>query len=339
MTTSLLKLSFIPGLTEVVLREVAEYPELLVVESGTDFVYLKGVQDFEQVKKFRSITNAYLVLQSAELNPHYISKHKSILGGLIESVIVDKSQKFKSFKLSCAGSDSAEVREIEKYIKETFKLIPAEDADMKIHIGKIGDLWEVGVQVTSRPLSLRDYKTANIPGAMNPTIAYAMNSLCDIESAQSYLNVCCGSGTLLIEAGLLNPNIKLVGFDNDGIHIAKAVQNIKQAGLIKRVTLKNADVLDAPDLGTFDIIVSDLPFGMQIGKGNDLSALYQSFVDYCETALSSDGTLAVYTTEHAILEPILKRSKFSITKTLGLKIVTSVNSYIYPKIFICKFTK
>ena len=159
----------------------------------------------------------------------------------------------------------------------------SDEADLKIHIIKPENIWEIGIQITPRPLSVRDYKVINMSGAMDPTIAYAVNSFCNLDSALSYLNVFSGSATLLIEAGQCYPNLeKLLGFDNDKKRLSLSIQNIKRAGLIKKVQVKDADIFDRPDLGTFDAVVSDLPFGMSILKNEDLEKLYTTFIQYCE---------------------------------------------------------
>ncbi len=82
-----------------------------------------------------------------------------------------------------------------------------------------------------------------------------------------------------------------------------------------------------PDLGKFDVITSDLPFGMRISKDQDLEELYRCFVTYCEHALNPLGTLVVYTSEYELFEKVLKNSKFTVAKTVRLKI------------FVCKRTE
>jgi tRNA (guanine6-N2)-methyltransferase len=330
-----LKLAFIPGLQEIVLEELSRYPSLRTIEQGEGEIFCESALPFAPLRGLKSVGNAYLVKKSKELNPYFLSRHKSVLGELVQIVLHENNFKFRSFKLSCAGSDSPEIQEIKRYISETYKLAESEDADLKITIGKSQDLWELDAQAFARPLSLRDYKVANLKGALNPTIAYAMNVLCDVQSAESYLNVCSGSATLLIEAGLLNPKLKLVGFDIDGKHNALAVQNIKKAGLIKSIQLKTADLFAKPDFGMFDVIASDLPFGMLVSKDADLEKLYRCFVEYCEEKLIAGGKLVVYTTEHELLEKILKESKFDILKTLDLTVSTNSNAYLYPKVFVC----
>lgn len=338
-----IKLALIIGLREIVLNEISRYLNFRVIKEERDpiygdFIYLDFIQDFTQFACLKSVSRAYIITRDPRYNPRYILNHKSILGDLVAMVVEGRRDKFKSFKISCAGSDSTNVRGIAEYIHKTYKLVEKEDADLKIHIIKTDNIWEIGVQITPKPLSFRGYKTRNMRGAMDSTIAYAMNSLCGIENANSYLNVFSGSATLLIEAAQCYPNLeRLIGFDNNKKTISLAIQNIKKAGLIKRIQLKEKDILDKPDLGSFDVITSDLPFGMVISKDEDLKKLYQCFIEYCQENLNRGGRLAVFTSEHEILKGIILASKFKIIKTLELKFLTSVNAYLCPKIFVCKF--
>ncbi len=338
MEPLLVKVAFISGLRNIVLAEIAQYPELVLHHQFGDEIFLELPTSLETIRGLKSITNTYIVRQDTTLHPKFINSHKSILGELVEMTLDNHEKEFKTFSLSCAGSDSEEIQNIIKFVSMQYRLVHNEDADMKIHIGKLdNDSWEIGVCLTPRPLSVRNYRVVNIQGGMNPTIAYAMNSFCNLEHTESYLNIFSGGATLLIEAGLVNNNLKLQGFDIDGKRIADSVKNIKQAGLIKTISLKTADIYDKPEFGMFDVIASDLPFGQLVGKNTDLKNLYETFVEYCETHLSPTGTLAVYTSEHELLKKLLDTSKLEIKETLSLKLITSVNSYLYPKIFICRF--
>ena len=92
--------------------------------------------------------------------------------------------------------------------------------------------------------------------------------------------------TLLIEAYFqsttanISTNGHFLGFDIDKKTNSQAIRNIQNAGLIRDIQIKTADLLDKPDFGDelakFDIITSDLPFGMQIGKDEDLDKLYKT---------------------------------------------------------------
>lgn len=334
-----IKLAFIIGLRDIVSDEISRYANFHIIKEDADSFYLDFLQDFTIIKHLRSVARAYVIVQNSKYNPSYIFNHKSVLGGLIDIVISNKSNDvFKTFKISCAGSESKEVRGIAEYIQRTYGLVEKEDADIKIHIVKYGDIWEIGVQITPRPMSLRDYKVMNMSGAMDPTIAFAVNSFCGLENANSYLNIFSGSATLLIEAAQCYPNIeRFVGFDSDKKRISLAIQNIKKAGLMKKIQLKKDDIFDKPNFGKFDVITSDLPFGMAISKDEDLNNLYQCFVEYCQEVLNQEGKMVIYTSEHAIIEKIILSSRFRIIETLDLKFITSVNSYLHPKIFVCGF--
>ena len=333
-----IKLSYITGLRSIVLDELKKEKINYLYEIG-DSVYIEfNLINFQSVKKLRSIARAYLVDRESFLNPTYISDHKSLLGEIIDVVMVH--DKFKTFKITCAGSDSREVKNIASYIQKKYKLLLSDEADLKIHIIKQDGVWEVGVQITPRPLSFRSYKVANMKGAMDPTIAYAVNSLCMPSVGSSYLNIFSGSGTLLIEASECFPDIeKVVGFDNDKSHLTLSIQNIKKAGLIKKVSVKEADIFNKPDFGKFDVITSDLPFGMSVSKNQDLQKLYETFIEYCEGVLNIGGRLAIYTSEFEIIESLIFKSQFRIIESLQLTLSTSVGSYLKPKIIVCEFRK
>jgi 16S rRNA G966 N2-methylase RsmD len=336
-----MKLAFIAGLKEIVLDETSRHANLHIIRGDTDSLYLDYVHDLTIIKHLRSVARAYITSHDPKYNPYYISKHKSILGNLVEIILNNsKGDIFKTFKISCAGSESMEVRDIAEYVRDTYELTEKDEADLKIHIVKYAEIWEIGIQITSRPLSLRDYKINNMSGAMDPTIAYAANSLCGLQNAASYLNVFSGSATLLIEAAQFYPNLKmLIGFDNDKKHISLAIQNIKEAGLIKRIQLKEGDIFNKPDFGKFDAITSDLPFGMAISKDEDLENLYKNFIEYCQNTLNQEGKMAVYTSEHKIFKKIVLKSQFEIVKEIELKFTTSVNAFLRPKIFVCELKK
>lgn len=333
-----LKLSYITGLKTVVLKELEQF-NIQILDEVEDSIYASFSDSvISDIKQLKSIARAYIVIQGEKYHPTFISNHKSILGNMIDIIIKNNKKIFKTFKINCAGSNSPEVISISKYIQETYNLEEREEADLKIHIIKPENIWEIGIQITPRPLSVRDYKIVNMSGAMDPTIAYAVNSFCNLEKSTTYLNIFSGSATLLIEAGKSFPNLeRLVGFDKEKKHLSLSVQNIKKANLIKKIQIKEADIFNKPDFGKFNAIVSDLPFGMTISKNEDLEKLYKTFVDYCEEKLESGGRLVIYTSKYELMESILLKSRFKIIQSLQLKLITNANAYLKPKIIVCEF--
>ncbi len=333
-----IKLGFISGLGDVVADEIRTKIQCEIARQADDFIIIDFSSNFTEVLNLKSIQRAYIIAENEEYNPYYIFKHKSILGNLIDIVISNNKSGFKTFRTYCAGNDSPEVRNINKYITDTYKLQTANEADLKVHIVKNNNMWEIGVQMTPRPLSVRNYRVENMSGAMDPTIAYTVNSLCDLANKKSYLNIFSGSGTLLIEAGLEYPSLeKLIGFDNDKKNISLAIQNIKKAGLIRKIQLSEKDVMTKPEIGKFDVITSDLPFGMIVSKNKDLEVLYKNFIECAKTNLNKDGILVTYTSEYEMFEKIIKGSEFTILSNFNLKFVTNANSNLKTRILVCKF--
>ncbi|HMO79098.1 MAG TPA: hypothetical protein PKA96_02865, partial [Candidatus Paceibacterota bacterium] len=91
---------------------------------------------------------------------------------------------------------------------------------------------------------------------------------------------------------------------------------------------------DHPDLGKFDVITSDLPFGMAISKGEDLKSLYKNFINYCEDHLNKGGRLGVYTSEFKILENLVSNSNFKLEREVCIDLITNEELYLPVKIMI-----
>lgn len=331
-----LKLVFVPGLRDVVFDEIKNKTNFAIIREDKDAFYIDYVEDFKKVKVLKTVSRVYLVDRNIKYNPLYISNHKSVLGKMI-NIVLNKNELdiFKNFKINCAGSSSKEISEIKEYIISEFKIEEKDEADLKIYIAKIENIWEVGLQITPRPFSLREYKVRNMSGAMDPTIAYSLNYLCNLEDYKTYLNVFSGSATLMIEAGLNYDNLeKIIGFDNRKDHISLSIQNIKKASLIKKIQVKELDIFDKPDLGKFDVITSDLPFGMAISKGEDLESLYKIFVEYCGNSLNPNGKLGIYTSEFKIFEKLIYNSNFKLEKEFKINLITNEEEYLPVKILI-----
>ncbi|MDQ5957449.1 MAG: hypothetical protein QG614_424 [Patescibacteria group bacterium] len=55
----------------------------------------------------------------------------------------------------------------------------------------------------------------------------------------------------------------------------------------------------------------------------------------CERNLNTNGVMAVFTTESKTFINQIDKTKWIIKKELELKLISNVNSYLYPRIIIC----
>lgn len=108
------------------------------------------------------------------------------------------------------------------------------------------------------------------PTSLNPRLARAM---VNILNRSSVLDPFCGSGGILIEAGLAG--CRAEGYDLDRIMLKRARLNLDHYGL-QNVVLKHKDALSLS--GQHEGIVTDLPYGRN-SKADDLDILYSKFMN------------------------------------------------------------
>ncbi len=109
------------------------------------------------------------------------------------------------------------------------------------------------------------------PSSLHPRLARAMINLTGIRKG-ALLDPFCGSGGILIEAGLIN--LKPVGYDIDRIMLKRAEINLEHYN-IKDYTLRLKDA--AKIKKRFNYIVADLPYSKNTKK-QDLNILYREFL-------------------------------------------------------------
>lgn len=124
-------------------------------------------------------------------------------------------------------------------------------------------------RVAARPLHRRGYKRHTIPGTLHPPVAAAMARLAAPRPGELVVDPCCGAGTLLIEAGRIQPRARRYGFDLDPRALAAARANAGRDPIV----LRRADAarLPLPD-GGVDVVVCNPPWGGQVAPGGELAA-------------------------------------------------------------------
>jgi len=111
------------------------------------------------------------------------------------------------------------------------------------------------------------------PTSMHPKLARALVNLSRIKKGQTLLDPFCGTGGILIEAGLLG--YKLKGNDIDEKMIGLTKKNLGQYKLKANLTEK--DALQIKD--KVDAIVTDLPYGKGSYHSIKLEKLYTKFFE------------------------------------------------------------
>ncbi|MDI3473740.1 MAG: tRNA (guanine10-N2)-dimethyltransferase [Candidatus Woesearchaeota archaeon] len=109
------------------------------------------------------------------------------------------------------------------------------------------------------------------PSSIHPKIARAMINLSGIKSG-FLVDPFCGSGGIIIEAGLLGYKVK--GIDIDGAMLGRAKKNLDFFGIDAILEKKDARLFDED----CDLIVTDPPYGKNTKLVGSINELYTTFL-------------------------------------------------------------
>lgn len=115
------------------------------------------------------------------------------------------------------------------------------------------------------------YRPFSSPISLHPRIAMALVNLSRIVEGGILLDPFCGTGGILIEAGMIGA--KVIGVDIKGNIIYGCRKNLEYYG-IKNYELHNKDATKF-DIEEVDAVVSDLPYGRSTYVGKDMDELYE----------------------------------------------------------------
>jgi 23S rRNA G2445 N2-methylase RlmL len=150
-----------------------------------------------------------------------------------------------------------------------------DEGDLLLRLRRSDTGWDALLRISPRPLATRAWRVRNFAGAPNASLAYAMARLTIPHPDDRVLNLCCGSGTLLVERCLLGPTQWVLGIDNSQDALACARANLSAAGIAKYARLELDDVTHLPlDDASVDVILADLPFGQLSGSHRENERLY-----------------------------------------------------------------
>lgn len=164
------------------------------------------------------------------------------------------------------------------------------------------------------------YRKETIPASMHPSTAAAI-----LRLAEEYLTInarvidpCCGSGTLLIERGLLSPCAALTGVDISHAAIDAARKNANFAAIrgVKQAKFVCNDILRFECKRQYDELICNLPFGNRVGTHSSCEKLYEGLLNSFPLLLKRGGIAVLYTMEFTLLKALIReRPGIDLLKT------------------------
>jgi 23S rRNA G2445 N2-methylase RlmL len=246
------------------------------------------------------------------------------------------NQAFHSLHLSAAGSDSTVLNRFKQTLsKETGLVVAADEGDLWLRLRRPPDGspgWDLLVRLTPRPLSTRSWRVCNMQGALNATVANAMARLARPGPDDIFLNLACGSGTLLTERLSLMGARLTIGVDINQAALACAQQNLSASGYQDHVSLIASDGCRLPLRGEqLDTICADLPFGQLVGTHDQNLDLYPALMGESERVLRRGGRLVVITHEVRLMQRLLPGKKWALERTIPISL-----SGLHPRIYVLR---
>lgn len=253
-----------------------------------------------------------------------------ILRGVDEVFILRCEEMERSFSVSLhrvqRSALDINLKALRRGIAETIRARTGLEMDMEHPGTRLIGLFSGGYFLFGRLLSeispkrLADRRPSRRPffhpTALQPKLAGCMVNLTRISPGELLLDPFCGSGSILLEAGLLG--CRTVGSDIQSLMVEGSRTNLIHYG-VKRFHLVRADARRLPFIQV-DAVATDPPYGRSATtKGVPLRALLEDFFHSAAEVLRRGGCLCLaYPAELGLVD---------LGRGSGLKVV---ESYIIP---------
>lgn len=299
--------------------------------------------------RFYYTGNPYQLLQLKTVQAVYLLKSfavprpKALLGdqhfkALLEQIAtvrdLSPAESYRTFHLSAAGSESSVMMRLKTELAAKTVLQESdEEGDLLIRIRRDGEGWESLVRMTPRPLATRSWRVCNREGALNAAVAHAMILLTQPHPDDVFLNMLCGSGTLLIERLTHSPARSAIGYEEDPMALRCAEQNVTAAGFSEQIRLRQGDARDMTlTAKSVDVIVADMPFGNLVGTHESNLTLYPELLNEAARVAKPGARCVIISHEIRLMETLLDESTHWKTE----QVIRIMLGGLHPRIFVLR---
>ncbi len=213
--------------------------------------------------------------------------------------------------------------------------VDLENFDVNVRVDIFEHVCLVSYQRTQRSLSKRFQRRFQPRVALKASVAYALLHVARIQAQEraELLDPFCGSGTILLEAAEVFPNLVLCGSDIDHHVIDGARENASALGCAERLVLRQGDAraLDAvfPER-RFDYIVTNPPYGVRFGQHLNFERFYTRVLQQFWYRLKTAGRLVLIAWKYRELVRAIK-----MTGLFRIRLERAVEmGSLHPHIFV-----
>lgn len=325
-----------PGIDAIAAQELAEV-NAVVQHSGSGFLQFIYKGHPKALLNLKTI-NAVYFLQAFDVpRPKALLGHQHfqvLLSLLNNAQRLHPPRVFQTFNIDAAGSDSSVMQRLKREFAKTLSLAPADDRGdllLRLRRSKSSHGWDALVRLTPRPLATREWRVQNFEGALNASVAHAMIRLTQPAPDDVFLNLCCGSGTLLIERLRVEDTARVYGCDIDPTALAYAQINSTAADVSPFLLQTDARVLPF-STQSIDKLCADLPFGQLVGSHSQNTTLYPAILQEAARVARKDALFVLITHEIRLIESLLQQQKqWTLLQTLNITL-----NGLHPRIYVLR---
>ena len=266
-------------------------------ELRTAIRVLKPISHF----KARSADDVYEAVKAIDWSKYLTNKNTFAVDSVVFSEEFRHS-KFVAYKVKDAIVDQ---------FRENTGMRPnvsVANPDLRLHIHIAEDKATLCLDSSGDSLHRRGYRQEAVEAPLNEVLAAGMLRMAGWKGDTDFVDPMCGSGTLLIEAGLMARNMapglfrkgyafekwpdfdrdlfdeiyndeskereyahRIYGYDVDPKAVAKARQNVRAAGLADVISVEIADFKDFQQPAEPALMVTNPPYGERISTPNLLA--------------------------------------------------------------------
>lgn len=244
---------------------------------------------------------------------------------------------YQTLYLSAAGAESTVMTRIKEALaRHTGLQATSQEGDLLLrvrHPPERPTQWEVLTRLSPRPLATRPWRVCNLEGALNATVAHAMALLTQPGPRDIFLNIACGSGSLLIERLACAPVRVAMGFDTSLQALACAQANAQASGYATHIALGQGDGRSLPlPAASVDALCADLPFGHLVGSHAENLALYPLILREAARVAREGALFALISHEVRLMASLLEASTaWHTEETLRITL-----GGLHPRIFLLR---
>jgi 23S rRNA G2445 N2-methylase RlmL len=200
----------------------------------------------------------------------------------------------------------------------------AENASVEVWLTIHGATAVCGLRLSDRTMRHRTWKREHQPASLRPTLAAALVRLAGAQRGQVVLDPMCGAGTILAEQLAIGVrsyggNPAVWGGDRDATALRAAIVNLRPLGeaLLARWDATRLPLADQ----CVDRIVSNPPFGKQLGRPQDIGPLYRHMLREYDRVLRPGGRAVLLVGELGLLQQAARPVAWQLERQLRVRVL------------------